>query len=367
MKITIRTDERAILEEPLAAKLTGRLPAEPWILSDGKASIPAQKDGALVRWIQPALGKNSSTTYDLKTGKAAEGWSFREDGDATTIELHGQMIAQLWHKNAPKPYIYPLIGPKGKPMTRNFPMNRVAGETTDHPHHRSMWFTHGDVNGLDYWTEGPNRGKIVARAIEERAHGPVFARFVIVNDWIGPDGKKACEDRQSFAFYWGERGLTIDFETIVTASEGDLKFGDTKEGSFGIRVASALEVSRRQGAEMINSNGEKDAAVWGKRAAWCDYSGKIDEVAMGIAIMDHPESFRHPTHWHARDYGLFAVNPFGIHDFVPGAARNAGDHKMAKGETMRLRYRIWLHEGNAQQAGVAERWSLFAHPPRIGG
>ena len=29
----------------------------------------------------------------------------------------------------------------------------VPGEETDHVHHRSVWVTHGSVNGVDFWSE----------------------------------------------------------------------------------------------------------------------------------------------------------------------------------------------------------------------
>lgn len=48
--------------------------------------------------------------------------------------------------DAAKPYLWPLNGPGGVPLTRAWPMEKGrAGETTDHVHHKSVWFCHGDV------------------------------------------------------------------------------------------------------------------------------------------------------------------------------------------------------------------------------
>src|SRR5690606_24989744 len=130
------------------------------------------------------------------------------------------------------------------------------------------------------------------------------------------------------------------------ASEGPLVFGDTKEGSFGVRVPTAMDVDRKQGGKITTSEGADDGAAWGKQASWVDYCGPVDGEVVGIAILNHPESFRYPTHWHVRTYGLFAANPFGIHDFT-GAAAGAGNLELAAGESITLRYRVIFHKGDA--------------------
>ena len=64
------------------------------------------------------------------------------------------------------------------------------------------------------------------------------------------------------------------------------------------------------------ADGQTNAAAWGKRAEWVDYHGPVDGETVGIAIFNHPSSFRYPTGWHVRTYGLFAANPFAEHSFA---------------------------------------------------
>ena len=53
-----------------------------------------------------------------------------------------------------KLFLYPVIGPSGKGMTRGYPMvSDIPGEKHDHPHHKSIHVAHGDVNGVDLWSE----------------------------------------------------------------------------------------------------------------------------------------------------------------------------------------------------------------------
>jgi hypothetical protein len=85
----------------------------------------------------------------------------------------------------------------------------------------------------------------------------------------------------------------------------------------------------------------------------------VEGKTVGVAIFDHPKNPRHPTWWHVRNYGLFAANPFGIHDFEKKSA-GAGDMKIAPGQSVTFRYRLYLHEGDEKQARVAERYKEYA-------
>ncbi|MBM3495697.1 MAG: hypothetical protein FJX72_15440, partial [Armatimonadetes bacterium] len=143
-----------------------------------------------------------------------------------------------------------------------------------------------------------------------------------------------------------------------------LVFGDTKEGSFGLRLPDTMRLKGGDG-RIVNSEGVSGGATWGKRAAWVDYSGVVEGSTVGVAILDHPSSFRHPTHWHVRDYGLFCANPFGIHDFESGKPPATGQLTVPMGGALKLRYRLIFHAGDAEQARIADRWGDFAEPPTV--
>jgi hypothetical protein len=253
-------------------------------------------------------------------------------------------------------------------MTRAYPLRKVEGEETDHIHQRSLWFTHGDVNGVDFWMEGARAGKQVHKEFV-RVEGGKQATLVTRNDWVGPDGKKMIEDERRLAFFQLGDNRVIDYDILLKATEGAVTFGDTKEGSFGIRVAESMRVTKAKKkpgeGRIVNSEGQRDLAAWGKRAAWVDYSGPVkydggqESATLGIAIFNHPKSFRFPTHWHVRDYGLFAANPFGIHDFE-NKQKGTGNHTLPQGETMSLRYRVIFHRGDAEQARIAEAFNAYA-------
>ncbi|KAA3611492.1 MAG: hypothetical protein DWQ01_05215 [Planctomycetota bacterium] len=281
--------------------------------------------------------------------------------DRIRLEIGGQLFSEYRFQEAAIPFFYPLFGPKGQAMTRSYPMAHVSGEAKDHPHHRSLWFTHGNVNGFDFWhASGDQYPRIVFRRLASSSSGPMYGSFVAEHDWLAPDGKRVCRDRRSFRFSRQAENRLLEIRIQIIASEGPLRFGDTKEGSMAIRVHPALRLKGKIAAgQILNSEGKVNGKAWGKRARWVDYSGPIQGEVLGVAMFDHPQNFRHPTWWHARDYGLMAANPFGIHDFE-GKAKGTGDFLLAKGETLELRYAVYLHQGNAQEAKVESSWQAWA-------
>lgn len=303
--------------------------------------------------------------------------------DRYRIEIEGKLFTEYIFKGVPVPILYPVHGASGVPMTRNYPMKKgVANEATDHVHHRSLWFTHGAVNGHDFWA---GKGRIVQEKISG-SHGGNVVIIIANNKWVVDQGggKKGaakveevvCRDTRTIALHVQTEGRFIDYEVKIHASEGDLLFGDTKEGTMAIRLTPSLRLKGKVAKGNVEtSEGMTGKRAWGKRAKWIDYWGPVPsgkgprgrkpEEIVGVAMFDHPRNHGHPCRWHARDYGLFAANPWGIHHFE-GAPKGTGDMKLEKGETITLRYRFYFHAGNTDQAKVAEQYAKFAkmHPAK---
>lgn len=259
-----------------------------------------------------------------------------------------------------KPILYPLRGPGGFEVTRNYPMKAgVAGEASDHEHHKSLWFAHGDVNGLDFWSEKARiKNEDVRLLIGDTGGRPGFEAQ---NVWLDGD-KPILSERTVIRF--ADRGDVrfVDFDFLLTA-EVAVRFGDTKEGTFAIRTHPNLQLKREDVALPVghaeNSAGQTDGTIWGQPAKWVSYFGQVDGVDVGIALMDHPKNLRHPTTWHARDYGLVAANPFGLHDFLQ-LPEGSGNWDMAAGESLRLRYRMAIFRGAFDREKVSAWFEEFA-------
>jgi hypothetical protein len=276
------------------------------------------------------------------------------------VKIDGKLFTEYLVQSGNKPILWPIMGPTGKPMTRDYPMVKRRGEAHDHPHQRSLWFTHGDVNGVNFWME-PFQGKVGAtehvKFVKIASGKPAI--IVTQNNWLGKGGKRVCEDERTLRFDTDGDARWIDFDITIKAADGPVTFGDTKEGTFAVRVAQTLCVDAKKGGKIVNSEQQTDGAAWAQRAPWVDYHGPIDGKTVGIAIFNHPSSFRYPTYWHVRTYGLFAANPFGLKDFSEGKLKG-GAYTIAAGKTMSLRYRVFLHRGDEQEGKVAEAFAAYS-------
>lgn len=277
-------------------------------------------------------------------------------------KIDGQPVAEYLIRSGHQPAVWPVIGPTGKAMTRSYPAGPLLpGEMNDHPHHHSLWFAHGNVNGRDFWTnheQSHQDSEIRHREFVSIECGNV-GRIVTRNDWI-TNGKKMLEDERRLVFGEDEFGRYIDFTVTLHASEGDVTFGETKEGTFAVRANGPLTVDARQGAHLTNSRGMMDGDAWGRFADWIDDYGPVDGEVVGIAIMSHPSNFRHPARWHARTYGLLAANPFGEGDFPQDDSQpKQGPKTLSQGQKLPLRYRVLLHTGDPKQAKIDEAYRKF--------
>ncbi|TDU67235.1 methane monooxygenase PmoA-like [Prosthecobacter fusiformis] len=295
------------------------------------------------------------------------------------VKIDGQFFTELVVDQANKPYLWPIIGPGGQTMTRAYPMKTVEGEQHDHPHHRGLCFGHENIGGYDTWAEAATFGEsknpktaervkhlgaIKHRELKDIKEGET-ASFTTVSDYVGPDGKKTIEEVRHHTFKVVGETRLIDIDIDLIATEGDTLVDDKKDSGLSIRVPTNMAVEKEKKTpgtgKIINSEGETDADAWAKRATWCDYYGEVDGKQVGVAMLNHPKSFRHPTPWHVRTYGLFTANPFGTQSLDPKAENGAVTLK--KGEKITLRHRFIFHLGDEKAAKIAEAFADYAKEP----
>lgn len=282
------------------------------------------------------------------------------------IYLGEVLLTRYVYESVPaRPYFYPLFAPQGIPITRNYPMvPDVPGEITDHPHHRSLWIAHGEVNGADNWSEGGNHAKTNHLEFLSLESGTVFGRFVSKSVWATHDDIPLLEQTlETIAWNIDTDVRMIDFKISLEAMAESVLMGDTKEGGIlSLRVATALD--GKHGGQITNAyGGVGEAETWGKAANWCDYSGTMGYQPVGVAIFDHPYSFRYPTHWHVRDYGLMTANPFGYSYFTNN--KKNGDHTLRQGEKLEFSYRMVLHLGDCETGNISQHYLNFVNPPSL--
>ncbi|MFO1485294.1 MAG: PmoA family protein [Verrucomicrobiaceae bacterium] len=291
------------------------------------------------------------------------------------VKVDGEVFAEYVVDQANKPYLAPVFGPTGKQMTRNYPMKTVEGEQHDHPHHRGICFGHEGINGWESWAERSTFGDS-PKSAERTTHlgsekhrefktleaKPDSAIIVSIIDYLDPNGKKYLEEERAMIFRASEGTRSIELKQVLLATEGPANFEDKKDAGLSIRVptemAVEIEKNKKGTGHIINSEGQTDADAWGKRAKWCDYHGTVGGEHVGVAMLNHPSSFRFPTPWHVRTYGLFTANPFGTHSLDKNAPEGA--YELKKGEYTLLRHLFFFHKGDEKEGKVAEAYEAFA-------
>jgi hypothetical protein len=306
----------------------------------------------------------SAPTVGAEQKSASDGVRVTRLDDRLKIEINGELFGEYHFRGDSRPYLYPILAPGGVPITRDWPMKDSPDEEHDHPHHRSFWFAHGDINGQDFWSEESKAGRTVHLEFTEIKSGPDAGVIRSRNQLVAKDGTIVGTEDFTLRIYNVPGARQWDFEVTLHASKGELKLGDTKEGTMALRLAETMRLAPNKfnagkpTGHIVNSEGLRDGQTWGKRAKWVDYHGPVQAQTLGVAIFDHPSNPRHPTWWHVRDYGLFAANPFGLHDFEkqpPGS----GNLKIPAGQSLTFRYRFYLHAGDEKEGKVAERYQDY--------
>lgn len=290
-----------------------------------------------------------------------------EEPDGATVYVDGEVFTRYLKRSGTRPVLWPLNGPTGVPVTRQYPVGgRGPDEEVDHVHHRSVWFGYEGVNGCDFWHEpqpGVTRhyptGSVAHREFVRLDSDDKTAVIGTRNDWLNPSGQPVAHDERTLEFGASKDVRWIDFRIKMWSPEGPLEIGDTKEGLFALRVASTLRVDAKQGGKIINSRGQTNGATWGQPAEWVDYHGPVDGEVTGIAIFSDPKSKYGVPLWHVRPYGLHAANPFGKAPYT-GRVEDKGGVTIPADESLRLRYRIYLHRGDEKEGKVAEAYEAFA-------
>ena len=176
---------------------------------------------------------------------------------------------------------------------------------------------------------------------------------------ITSKGKRIGTVAHRYTFRKDGADILIEAAITVSADAGQpLRFGDTEDGGFGLRLSDEFRQDR--GARLINSEGlSTTEQIWGKPAKWTEYSASVAGRPVSVAVLDHPSNLRHPTRWHARGYSLNAANPFALRDFTR-EKKNDGSYVLPEGQQLHLRYLVVIHEGGSAPQLLEERFTSFA-------
>ena len=251
-----------------------------------------------------------------------------------------------------KPFFSPVKTTDGTVMTRGLELEG----SKDHPHHKGIWLAIDEVNGHRFWAEMATIKNAKVEVIKAEGNP---AELRVTNHWVDPEGEPVVTETTNIRIY-ANRLMTYDIR--FKAGKKPVTWGDTKEGLFGIRVADSMREKQtdatKPAGQIVNADGLKTTAeCWGKPSAWVDYTGLVEGKTHGVAIFDHPSNFRR-SRYHVRDYGLFTISPFGQKSYTNGKLP-ADEYQQEAGSEFRLRYAIYIHPGDAEQAKVNETFANY--------
>jgi hypothetical protein len=321
-----------------------------------------------------------------------------DTGHRVDITIDGApFTSYLWQTNQRKPVLFPLIAPDCTTVTRGYPFAPLPGERTDHPHHAGLWFNYGNANGFDFWNnsdaikpaERAKYGAITLDKILSTKSGQNSGELATQSTWIAGDAaagntKPILSQATRYVFskltIGGHAARAIDM-IITLKAITPVTFNDDKEGLLGIRVAHFLESATEKGGTFTDANGVSTKvdstsnagasgvyrtsagitgdAVWSTRGDWCVLTGQTaGNKTESIAILSHPANPGSPPFWHARGYGLFAVNPLGAHIFDPKAPLL--NFTLAQGASVTFRYRVLILSAPASDDAMNSAEKTFA-------
>lgn len=319
---------------------------------------------------------------ELRAGGPWQEVSFTRHPAGVDIAVGGRPFTFYYYRSpAAKAYLMPLRTASGAVISRDFPhgndiQGADAGRDDFEPHQRPLYFGHGDISGVDFWNEAVFQrfydsseasaqfGRMVFLRLEQLHAGAGVGRIRVRFLLSGPEGEKIGDEVQGFAFRGDAHARIIDCAIRIEAAYGrPVHFGDTKEGSFALRFNGLLS---DPAVQIVNSERQTGAQVWGQRAAWVVYSGTVQGESVRVGVFDDPRNFNHPTRWHARGYGLLSANPFGSRCFA-GPAAPAGGFTIPAGGSLLLRYRVYIYHGAAQDFDPGRAYGEYLREAGLGG
>jgi hypothetical protein len=309
-----------------------------------------------------------------------------ESKQRVDVEIDEKIFTSYrWDERIKRPVLFPIMTSGGAFITRGFPIETRNGETIDHPHQVGASFSHGDVNGFDFWNNSTFRtakelermGRIVHRKIVKVKSGKTRGELVTESDWILPNGEKILTETTKYIFEANGKARWIDRETTLTANGKEVVFGDNKEGVFAIHLTRELEqenqfpvkVTDEKGiinelktnenltGEYLNSEGLTGEKIWGTPGKWASVSGKIGSEFVTVAVFDSPKNLNFPSVLMVRPYGLLALNPFGRKAFDPKS--EARKFVLAPGKSIRFSHRLLILTEKASPETLEKEFRIF--------
>ncbi len=261
-----------------------------------------------------------------------------------------------WHYGSQykRPFFFPFNGPSGETLTR-------IGHpgASNHDHHRSVWFAHHKVMGIDFWSENTD-SRIEQKMWFEYRDGDDHCAMAVQLDWHDGHDPQPLMQQELIATLrpLENNEWTLDLQSTFRPLAAELEIQQSHYGFLAVRVAKSIASYFGEGAITGASGAVGEKALFGKENRWMDYSGPVlatsssgerVRVENGITYFDHPDNPHFPAKWHVREDGWMGAS----------ACRDEGIIT-TRMKPLKLRYLLYVHDGkvNPERAEeLATEWT----------
>jgi hypothetical protein len=268
----------------------------------------------------------------------------RLERSQVVVNVGGQLFTCYKFDQSQKyPYFWPVIGPASG--------QSITTETHEpYPHHHSLFFGCDMVNGGNYWQDTNERGQILSQRPKIVEASGTRVVFTDEGLWKQPGKEAVIRDQRRIVITAPSEGLRfIDFQVTVEPLT-DIRILKTNHSLFSARVVPELAVTAD--GTLVNAEGKTaEKGTFGVASPWCDYYGTRAGVTEGLAIFQHQSDRWYPAQWFTRDYGFFSPTPM---NWLEG-----GHLDLPKGQKLTLSYRVVVHSGDTQKAGISALFDAY--------
>jgi hypothetical protein len=263
-------------------------------------------------------------------------------------------------------FIHPINSPSGATLTRIQP--------PDHYHHYGLWnpWTHTLFRGdtIDFWNLKLEEGTVRSKGVQNSTDGEVVAMFTALHEHIDLPEIAGEEETVALLEDWqvdvwplgelGEEGWIIDFTSeLECGTANPFTILAYRYQGFGFRARTSWNDDN---CTLLTSEGKNKADGNATRAKWCDVRGPTEAGTSGILFMTHPSNQDFPELLRIWPVGANKGTENVFFNFNPAQDK---DWKLLPGNKYRLRYRMFVYDGQID-ASLAERlWKDFANTPQV--
>lgn len=343
------------------------------ILEDGSGkTIQGQiANGHELRFVLPELKAGATATYQVTfirdASKIDETFAWKDtEGDYAELSIGKRPVIRYMYKALDESsqdartstfkIYHHVYDPKGEKFVTKGPGGLF-------PHHRGLFFgfnkvTYGpDQKECDVWHCQGDAYQSHEKFLAAEA-GPVYGRHRLSIAWHGVKKEVFATEERDLTAYALPGGTLIEFVSELTPVIAPVHLdGDPQHAGFQFRASQEVPDKTAKQTYYVRPDGVGrfgETRNWPAQKShanlnWDACSFVLGDQRYTVAYLDRPDNPKE-ARFSERDYGRFGST------FVKD---------LNKGESLKVRYRIWLQEGEMKVDQVAHLSADFVEPPTV--